>query len=143
MRPLPHQTPLQRTRTGCGRVIVRAFVRAVGGWRDASADLQAGAFRLRLTAHLTMNLSRDEQRVLHALAQGGYIRHFRPISPSGRRQKITHIECMTRDGWLLSHCTLPIFDKLRRKRLIFSENGSPYRISRKGLTHVRARLDNR
>lgn len=93
------------------------------------------------TSH--MNISRDEQRVLHALAQGGYIRHFRTTSPSGRRQKITHIECVTRDGWLLSLCTLPIFEKLRRKRLVFSENGSPYRISRKGLTCVRARPDNK
>ena len=96
-----------------------------------------------LTALLPMNISRDEQRVLHALAQGGYIRHFRHVSPSGRRQRVIHVECVTRDGWLLSACTLEIFAKLRKRRLIASSDGRPYRITRKGLACVRARPDNR
>ncbi|MEP0070177.1 YjhX family toxin [Pyruvatibacter sp.] len=90
-----------------------------------------------------MNISRDEQRVLHALAQGGFIRHFRKISPSGRRQRVVHVECVTRDGWLLSICSLEIFGKLRKRRLIASTNGNPYVITRKGLASVRARPDNR
>jgi len=90
-----------------------------------------------------MNISRNEQRVLHALAQGGYIRHFHSISADGRKQGISRIECVTRDGWLLSSCTMGIFDKLRKRRLISSKDGKPYRITRKGLESVRARPDNR
>lgn len=85
-----------------------------------------------------MNISRDEQRVLHALAQGGIIRYDR--AGNGR---VIAVYCHTRDGFLLSNCTLEIFAKLRRKRLIESRNSSPYRISEKGLRSVRAQLDNR
>ncbi len=80
-----------------------------------------------------MNVSKDEQRVLHALAQGGFIGHFRHISPSGKHHKVVRVECVTRDGWLLSACNLVIFEKLRRKRLIASQEGRPYAITRKGL----------
>ncbi|WP_078709567.1 YjhX family toxin [Consotaella salsifontis] len=85
-----------------------------------------------------MNISRGEQRVLHVLAQGGYIRHTRA---DGRR--ITSIECMTRDGNLLSDCSLGVFFRLKRRGLIESRNGSPYRISRFGRVAVRSQSDNR
>lgn len=90
-----------------------------------------------------MNISRHEQRVLHALAQGGCIRHFRDENHTGRKGKITHIECVTREGWQFTGCNLGIFERLRRRRLIASSNGAPYRITRKGLEAVRAQLDNR
>lgn len=83
-----------------------------------------------------MNISRSEQRVLHVLALGGRIDHFR----SGAKTR--DILCVTRDGLILSDCTLGIFQRLRRKRLIASEGGGPYRISRLGRLSVRAQLDN-
>jgi uncharacterized protein YjhX (UPF0386 family) len=85
-----------------------------------------------------MNISKHEQRVLHALAQGGYIRHTR--GPNGR---VLNVLCFTRDGFVLADCTLDVFAKLRRKRLIESRSSSPYRISEKGRRSVRAQLDNR
>jgi uncharacterized protein YjhX (UPF0386 family) len=84
-----------------------------------------------------MNISKHEQRVLHALAQGGVIRHQR----SGDR--ITLAECYTREGHLLADCSLAIFNRLRQRGLIASSGGQPYRISRAGLAAVRAQLDNR
>jgi len=44
---------------------------------------------------------------------------------------------------VLSDCTLAIFHKLRRRRLIASHGSMPYRITRDGLAAVRAQLDNR
>ncbi|MQQ07970.1 hypothetical protein GFB49_05850 [Epibacterium sp. SM1979] len=85
-----------------------------------------------------MNISKNEQRVLHALAQGGRIQYER--APNGR---VTRVFCFTRDGMVLSNCTLEVFSKLRRKRLIESHCSSPYRISDKGRRSVRAQLDNR
>ncbi|MCE6073943.1 hypothetical protein HGO34_01450 [Agrobacterium vitis] len=85
-----------------------------------------------------MNISRIEQRVLHVLAQGGAVHYQR--AGNGR---ITDIICFTRDGHVLTDCTLEIFSKLRRKRLIESRASSPYRISEKGRRSVRSQLDNR
>lgn len=85
-----------------------------------------------------MNISRLEQRVLHVLAQGGFIRHHR--SDNGR---IIEILCFTRNGHVLADCTLEVFVKLRRKRLISSQSSSPYQISEKGRRSVRSQLDNR
>jgi uncharacterized protein YjhX (UPF0386 family) len=85
-----------------------------------------------------MNISRSEQRVLHVLAQGGHIRHQRAINGH-----ILEVICFTRDGHVLSDCTLEIFAKLRRKRLVESRQSGPYRISDKGRRSVRAQLDNR
>lgn len=84
-----------------------------------------------------MNISRFEQRVLHVLALGGRIETTLRQGP-----KITDILCFTRDGLILSDCTLPVFQRLRRKRLIASEGGGPYRITRLGRLSVRAQMDN-
>ena len=83
-----------------------------------------------------MNISRTEQRVLHVLALGGRIDHSRTGA------KIDDILCVTRDGMILSDCTLPVFQRLRRRRLIASMGGGPYRITRLGRLSVRAQLDN-
>lgn len=86
-----------------------------------------------------MNISKHEQRVLHALAQGGRIVHRR-CAETGR---IVEVDCLNRDGWRLDDCTSGVFNRLRRRRLIFSHDGQPYRISRLGLDAIRAQLDNR
>lgn len=85
-----------------------------------------------------MNISKYEQRTLHALAQGGRI-EFR----KNDKGDIVEIDCFNRDGWRLEDCTLAVFRKLRRRRLIRSRDGSPYRITREGLAAVRPQLDNR
>ncbi|WP_299681258.1 YjhX family toxin [uncultured Roseobacter sp.] len=85
-----------------------------------------------------MNISKHEQRVLHALAQGGAI-HFERL-PSG---KVHEVFCVTRDGHVLTDCTLTLFDRLRKRGLIRSRQGQPYRATRAGITAVRAQLDNR
>ncbi|MGQ0533980.1 MAG: YjhX family toxin [Caulobacteraceae bacterium] len=85
-----------------------------------------------------MNISKYEQRTLHALAQGGRIERIK-----NGRGDIVEISCLNRDGWRLHDCTLAVFQRLRRRRFIRSENGGPYRITREGLTAVRAQLDNR
>lgn len=85
-----------------------------------------------------MNISKTEQRVLHALAQGGAIRHRR--DDTGR---IVAADCFTRDGYVLTDCTVALFRKLKRRGLIASMGGMPYRISRLGLDAVRAQYDNR
>jgi uncharacterized protein len=86
-----------------------------------------------------MNISRHEQRVLHALAQGGRIIHRREPGCG----KVAEVTCITRDHMVLADCTLTVFARLRRKRLIESLGGSPYRISRLGRATVRAQPDNR
>ena len=85
-----------------------------------------------------MNISKHEQRVLHALAQGGRIAHRR-----GDGSRITAVDCFTRDGFGLTDCTLGLFRKLKRRGLIGSRDGGPYRITRAGLDAVRSQLDNR
>ena len=85
-----------------------------------------------------MNISRNEQRALHVLALGGRILHERGTDS----RKITHVTCVTREGTILSDCDLKTFQALRRKRLIESRAGGPYRISRRGRISVRAQLDN-
>jgi uncharacterized protein YjhX (UPF0386 family) len=45
-----------------------------------------------------MNISKNEQRVLHALAQGGQIRYLR--SSNGR---VVEVTCFTRDGMVLTN----------------------------------------
>lgn len=85
-----------------------------------------------------MNISKHEQRTLHALAQGGLINHFK-----NDKGDIVAIDCLNRDGWRLDDCTLPIFQRLRRRGFIMSHESGPYRITRAGLDAVRAQLDNR
>ncbi|MBQ2262741.1 MAG: YjhX family toxin [Loktanella sp.] len=84
-----------------------------------------------------MNISRNEQRALHVLALGGHILHERDD-----HRKIRTVTCVTRDGMILSEFSLETFIGLRRKRLIESRSGSPYKISKRGRLSVRAQLDN-
>lgn len=85
-----------------------------------------------------MDISRNEQRILHLMAQGGWI----DIRKNDDR-KIEEINCYTRDGWRFPDLTLSLFRKLKAKRAIASSGGQPYRITRRGLELVRAQLDNR
>ena len=85
-----------------------------------------------------MDISRAEQRILHLLAQGGWI-EFEKTDEGD----IGDIFCRTRDGWLFSDIDLTLFRKLKRKKALASKGGGPYRITRRGLQLVRAQLDNR
>ena len=85
-----------------------------------------------------MNISKHEQRVRHVLAQGGAIQFAR--APNGKVQENT---CFTRDGLILADCTPTVLDRLRRRRLIRSQGGAPYRVTRAGVAAVRAQPDNR
>ncbi|MBI2249321.1 MAG: hypothetical protein HYU61_05615 [Brevundimonas diminuta] len=66
-----------------------------------------------------MNLSRAEQRTLHALAQGGRI-----LLERDEQGRILAARCFTREGWVLT-------------------GGEPYRVNRDGLARMRSQLDNR
>ena len=85
-----------------------------------------------------MNISKHEQRVLHELALGGEIHHERH-----ENGKIRDITCYTRDGHVLTDCTLRVFQRLLKRRLIRSRNGGPYRVSPMGIRSVRAQADQR
>ncbi|MEM9765493.1 MAG: YjhX family toxin [Pseudomonadota bacterium] len=85
-----------------------------------------------------MNISKTDQRVRQVLAPGGAIRVER--GPGG---KVTGCLCTSREGHVLSDCTLTVFLRLRKRRLVHSAGGAPYRISALGRRHVRAQGDNR
>jgi len=85
-----------------------------------------------------VNVSKFEQRTLHTLAQGGQI-----VVKKDEQGKVIEAVCLTREGWSLVDCTLPIFKKLKSRRLIASRGGGPYHVTREGLAAVRAQPDNR
>ncbi len=85
-----------------------------------------------------LNISKPQQRTLHALAQGGRIELERD-----EKGRILSADCITRDGWALTDCNVGVFQSLKKKRLIASQDGGPYRITRLGLGNLRAQLDNR
>ena len=84
-----------------------------------------------------MDISRAEQRILHLLAQGGRIQ----FKKDGKR--ISHVECLTREGWRYPDFDVELFRRLKRRKTIISRNGGPYLITKRGLTLVRSQLDNR
>lgn len=84
-----------------------------------------------------MNISKRHQRVLHLLALGGAIRLDRDAA--GR---IERVFCITREGLLLDGFAPADFAALRRKGLIASMGGQPYRITLLGRRVVRAQADN-
>jgi hypothetical protein len=85
-----------------------------------------------------MDISREEQRILHLMAQGGRIEILRLDGKT-----IDSVRCFTRDGWLYPGFGLDLFRKLKRKKAISSSGGKPYRITQRGLVLVRAQLNNR
>ncbi|MBO6892306.1 MAG: YjhX family toxin [Roseibium sp.] len=85
-----------------------------------------------------MDISKAEQRVLHLLAQGGYI-----LVEKDETGRIINQETVTRDGWYWAGCSQQLFQKLKYKRLISSKNSGPYRITQLGLRRVRSQLDSR
>ena len=86
----------------------------------------------------SLNISKPQQRTLHALAQGGRI-----IIERDERGNLVSAECVTSDGWTLADCDVSVFKSLKRKRLIASRAGRPYQITREGLVNLRSQLDNR
>lgn len=85
-----------------------------------------------------MNISKAQQRTLHALAQGARIELVR--DDHGR---IVDADCVTGEGWRLSDCSVAVFKSLKKRRLIASTGGGPYRITREGAVSLRAQGDNR
>lgn len=85
-----------------------------------------------------LNISKLEQRALHVLAQGGSIHYHR-----GENRKINKITCYTREGYVLSDCTLDVFTRLKKRRFIKSKNGAPYQATKLGISAVLSQLDNR
>ncbi|HYE43275.1 MAG TPA: YjhX family toxin [Caulobacteraceae bacterium] len=85
-----------------------------------------------------MNISRAEQRTLHALAQGGRI-----VLEKDEAGRVLRADCLTREGWLLGDCSPGVWKKLKRRRLVRSCGGGPYHITREGLEALRPQLDNR
>ena len=85
-----------------------------------------------------MDISREEQRVLHVLAQGGVIEPLKD-----KRGRIEGVSCINRDGFMLPDIGMLLFKKLKRRHTIASSGGGPYRITRRGLELVRAEIDNR
>ncbi|KKB12786.1 hypothetical protein VE25_05450 [Devosia geojensis] len=85
-----------------------------------------------------MDVSRKEQRVLHALAQGGMI-----VVLKDDNGKAAGYEFYNREGWLVAGFTEQMFRKLKAKKAIASSSGQPYRITRRGLELVRSEYDNR
>ena len=75
--------------------------------------------------------------MLHCLAQGGRIQH------TWHDNRIVDVDCWSRDGYRLADCTIDLFRKLKKRGLIYSTGGGPYRITRLGLDSVRAQADNR
>jgi uncharacterized protein len=84
-----------------------------------------------------MDITRAEQRILHLLAQGGWIEHIHS------KAKIKDVKCFNRDGWHYPGVDLELFRKLKRLKAISSSRGQPYRITSRGLVLVRSQLDNR
>jgi len=85
-----------------------------------------------------LNISKSQQRTLHALAQGARIELLRDD-----RGRIVGADCITGEGWRLSDCSLGVFKTLKRRRFIASADGGPYRITRLGAANLRSQLDNR
>jgi uncharacterized protein YjhX (UPF0386 family) len=85
-----------------------------------------------------MDITRSEQRILHLLAQGGWIEHIK-----NHKAKIAEVKCFSRDGWLYPGLDLELFRRLKRLRAISSLRGQPYRITGRGLVLVRSQVDNR
>ena len=106
--------------------------------RGAAKFVRAGFNPPIQASAISMDISRNEQRVLHALAQGGRIAVIKD-----ERGKIVDFEFFNRDGWLMSGLTPLLFNKLKAKKAIKSEGGKPYRITKRGLELVRAQVDNR
>lgn len=85
-----------------------------------------------------MDISKEEQHILHHLAQGGVLRVTK-----NEHKKVTKVECLTREGWRLEAINIPLFQKMKRRKCIASSGGQPYRITRRGLELVRSQLNNR
>ncbi len=85
-----------------------------------------------------MNISKAEQRTLHVLARGGAI-----LVEKNDAGKIIDVNCVTREGWTLADCRFDVFRRLKKRRLVASSNGGPYRITQLGRRSVRAQIDNR
>jgi uncharacterized protein YjhX (UPF0386 family) len=72
------------------------------------------------------------------LAQGGRI-----LQIKDDRGDIIAVDCMTRDRWRLADCTLGVFRKFWKRRLIRSRGGGLYLMTHEGLAALLAQVYNR
>ena len=92
----------------------------------------------RLMTDDFVNISKAEQRTLHALARGGKI-----VLERDEKGHLIDAECLTREGWRLEDCDLELFRKMKRRGFVASRGGGPYQVTREGLEAMRPQLDNR
>ncbi|SLN20653.1 hypothetical protein PSJ8397_00777 [Pseudooctadecabacter jejudonensis] len=85
-----------------------------------------------------LNISRDERRVLHVLAQGGSI-HFERMTNG----KVRSVASFAGDGQVLADCLLKLTERLKTRRFITSENGRPDRATNLGSWSVIPQYDTR
>ncbi|MEM6303994.1 MAG: YjhX family toxin [Pseudomonadota bacterium] len=85
-----------------------------------------------------LDISQNEQRVLHELALGGTLDQERY-----ENGKIREIICCTRDGHILTDCTLPAFLRVKKQRFIRSQSVRSYRALKLGIDAVPAQLNQR
>jgi len=85
-----------------------------------------------------MNISKAEQRTLHVLVRGSAI-----FVEKDDKGKVIAVNCITREGWTLEDCTVNVFSKMRRRKLIASSNREPYRATFYDRKAVRGQVDNR
>lgn len=74
-----------------------------------------------------MNISKTERRALEMLSFGGCI----TVEKDGKQ--VVDVYFITREGWFLDGYGLREFDRLRQKKMIASQAGGPYRITKSGV----------
>ena len=80
---------------------------------EGAAQRDAGGCLCILVSRVTqVDISREEQRVLHMLAQGGMIK---PLKDKNGR--IATLELYNRDGWRIPMMEMLLFKKLKRKKV--------------------------
>ncbi|NNE41896.1 MAG: hypothetical protein HKN14_13370, partial [Marinicaulis sp.] len=79
----------------------------------------------------------------HNLLNGRVAARGAIVVEKDEKGKFCEINCVTREGRSLDDCTLAVFQKLKRRRVIASANSGPYRATQLVRKSMRGQLDNR